>query len=88
MNIKPLKDRVLLKPLEHEPKTEGGLYLPDTAKDDKVHEAEVVAVGESKDSLVKAGQKVLFESFAGTEIKVKGQRYLLVDIKDVLAVVE
>lgn len=88
MNIKPLKDRVLVKPKEAEQKTEGGIYLPDTAKDDKVQEGEVIAVGETKESPLKPGQKVLFESFSGTELKTDGKRYLLLDIKDVLAIVE
>jgi len=88
MNIKPLKDRVLLKPKETEDKTEGGIYLPDTAKDEKIQEGEVVAVGESKDCSLKPGQRVLFESFSGTELKTGGKRYLLLDVKDILAIVE
>lgn len=88
MNIKPLKDRVLIKPKETEQKTEGGIYLPDTAKDDKVHEGEVIAVGESKEVQLKVGQKVLFEGFSGTELKMGGTKYLLLDVKDVLAIVE
>ncbi len=88
MNIKPLKDRVLIKTHEAEQRTEGGIYLPDTAKNDKVQEGEVVAIGETKEVQLKVGQKVLFESFSGTEIKTGGKKYLLLEVKDVLAVIE
>ena len=87
MKVKPLGNRVLLKPVEAEEKTKSGLYIPDSAKERPL-EAEVVAVGEGKDVNAKAGLKVIYESHSGTEVKINGVKHLVVDIKDVLAVVE
>lgn len=88
MNIKPLKDRVLIEPKEAQEKTEGGIYLPDISKDEKVLEGKVVAIGESKDCQLKVGQKVLFEAFSGVELKTGGKKYFLLETKDVLAIIE
>ncbi len=94
--IKPLGDRVLLKVLEAESKTKGGIVLPDTAKE-KPQEGEVVAVGKGKASEagkvvpleVKAGDKVLFAKYSGTEVTTKkGEEYLIVKEEDILAIVE
>ena len=94
MNIKPLGNRVLLKPIETEEKTKSGLYIPESAKE-KPQEAVVIAVGdgETKDGKkvpinLKVGEKVIYESFGGTEIKVDGKKHILMDVKDILAVVE
>jgi chaperonin GroES len=88
MKIRPLGNRVLLKPVEAEEKTKAGLYIPDSAKEKPLH-AEVVAVGDGKDILhVKPGDKVIYESFGGSEIKIDGVKYILMDIKDILAIIE
>jgi chaperonin GroES len=93
--IKPLGDRVLVKRLEAEEKTAGGIVLPDTAKE-KPKQGKVIAVGEGRTLesgeiapvQVKKGNVVLFGSFAGTEVKVDGEEYLLMPESDILAVIE
>ncbi|GAC1357901.1 MAG: co-chaperone GroES [Herpetosiphon sp.] len=93
--IRPLADRVVIKPQEREEKTKGGLFLPDTASKEKPQEGTIVAVGEGKlddhgmrvPVSVKAGDKVLFAKYAGTEIKLDEIDYLILAEKDVLAVV-
>lgn len=88
MNVKPLEDRVLLKPVEvREERTSGGLYLPETSQEGPV-EAEVVAVGTDETIPVKAGDHVLIAKFAGTEVRVNGVQMLLVTKSDLLAIVE
>lgn len=94
MKLKPLNDRVLVKRLEMEEKTAGGLYIPDTAKE-KPSKGEVVAVGPGKTSnegkiipmTVKAGNIVLFNKYAGTEIKLDGVEHLVMREDDILAVI-
>lgn len=94
MNIKPLSDRVVIKPLEAVEKTEGGIYLPDTAKE-KPQQGEIVAVGPGKIAdngqlvkpSVKKGDKVLYGKYSGTEITVEGQEYLFVRESDILAII-
>jgi chaperonin GroES len=93
--IKPLGDRVLIEPLEREEMTSSGIVLPDTAKE-KPQEGTVVSVGSGrvddkgqKHALeVKAGNKVLYGKYAGTEIKIEGKEFLIVSEKDILAVFE
>lgn len=95
MRIKPLNDRILVKRLEAEEKTKGGILLPDTAKE-KPKEGEVVAVGPGKwlesgkrqPIDLKKGDKIIFESYAGTEIKVDGKEYLLMKEDDILGIIE
>jgi chaperonin GroES len=93
--VKPLGERVLLKVLEAESKTKGGIVLPDTAKE-KPQEGEVIAVGKGRISEdgsikpleVKAGDRVLFAKYSGTEVTTKeGQEYLIVKEEDILAIV-
>jgi len=94
MNIKPLADRILIRPEQAEEKTSGGIYLPETANKDKPMRGEVVAVGPGKlDNKgkrvaleVRAGDTVIFSKWAGTEIKVEGDKYLLMKEDDVLAI--
>ena len=94
MNIKPLADRVVIKMLESEETTKSGIVLPGAAKE-KPQMAEVVAVGpggvvdgkEIKMS-VKAGDKVIYTKYAGTEVKMDGEEYILVKQSDILAIVE
>jgi len=95
MNIRPLHDRIIVERLEEETKTAGGLIIPDTAKE-KPQEGKIVAVGKGKKTEdgkvlpldVKAGDKVLFGKYAGTEIKVEGKEYLMMREDDILGVVE
>lgn len=94
--IRPLADRVVIKPAAKEEKTKGGLFLPDTASKEKPQEGTVVAVGEGKldDNgkrvavSVQAGDRVLFAKYAGTEIKLDDEDYLILAEKDILAVVQ
>ncbi len=94
MNIKPLADRVVVRPLEPEEKKQGGIIIPDTAKE-KPQQGEVVAVGPGKvdnngkriPMEVKVGDKVLFGKYAGTEVELDGQEYLIMREADILAVV-
>jgi chaperonin GroES len=93
--IKPLGDRVLIKALEREEKTKSGIVLPDTAKE-KPQEGKVIAVGSGKmlDNgtkvalEVKVGQKVIFSKYAGTEVKLDGEDLMILNERDVLAIVE
>ena len=88
MKVKPLGDRVLIKPKEHETKTPGGIYLPDSAASDLYVEGEVVEVSDSEKSPIKKGDKVLYEASAGTEIKVNEETYRLVHLRDIVAKIE
>jgi chaperonin GroES len=95
MKIRPLGNRVLLRPIEVEEKTKSGIYIPESAKE-KPLQAEVIAVGpgeidengKRKAMDVKVGDKVIFESFGGSEIKIESVKHILMDVKDILAVVE
>jgi len=95
MNLRPLQDRIIVKRMEEEQKTAGGLFIPETAKE-KPQRGEIVAVGNGKKTEdgkvlpldVKVGDKVLFGKYAGTEIKVDGDEYLMMREDDLLAVVE
>ena len=95
MQLKPLADRIVVKVLTQEEKTRGGIVLPDTAKE-KPQEAKVMAVGSGKvlengqklAPEVKAGDRVLFGKYSGTEVKVDGEEYLILSERDILAIVE
>ena len=95
MKVKPLGDRILVQRVEAEERTKGGIVLPDTAKE-KPKEGKVIAVGSGKvlDNgersavAVKAGDRVLFTSYSGTEVKVDGEEYLIMKEDDILAVIE
>jgi len=95
MKIRPLHDRILVKRLEEETKTTGGLFIPDSAKEKPIH-ATVVAVGAGKQDKngklipldVKAGDKVLFSKYSGSEIKVDGVDHLIMREEDILAVLD
>lgn len=96
MNIQPLADRIIVKPLEAEEKTKGGIVLPDTAKE-KPQEGKVVAVGKGKvlengtvQALeIKAGDRVLYGKYSGTEISTKeGEDLLIMREDDILAIVK
>lgn len=93
MKIRPLADKVLIKRLEAESKTKGGIVLPDTAKE-KPRRGKVVSVGDGKllesgqrgEFQVKKGDVVLFSSYGGTEIKVDGEEFLIMDESDIMAI--
>ncbi len=88
MKIKPLGDRVLVKIEEVEEKTAGGIFIPQTAQE-KTQIAAVVAVGDDKDVItVKVGDKIMYDKYAGTSVKIDGTEHLLLRMADVLAVVE
>ncbi len=95
MNIRPLQDRILVKRIEEEETTEGGIIIPDTAKEKPI-EGKVVAVGKGKVSEdgkvrpldVKKGDRILFGKYAGTEVKIEGEEHLIMREDDVLGVIE
>jgi len=87
MEIKPLGERVVVKPEKEEKKTKGGIYLPDTASKEKPQKGEVIAVGPDFKG-VKKGDKVIFAKYGGTEIKMDEEDYLILSTDDVLAVVK
>jgi len=95
MNIRPLADKVLVERVEAEAMTAGGIVLPDAAKE-KPQRGKIVNVGEGRllddgtrrEVQVKKGDLVLFTSYAGTEIKVDGNEYLIMDESDIMAVIE
>ena len=95
MKIRPLHDRLIVKRLEEEEKTKGGIIIPDTAKEKPI-EGKVIAVGEGriqKDGKkipmeVKKGDGILFAKYAGTEVKINGEEHLMMREDDVLAIVE
>jgi len=87
MRIKPLGDRALIKPITEEKRTEGGLVLPDTSKE-KPQKAEVIAIGKLEDFDLNVGDRVIFSKYAGTEIKIDGEDYILIDSGDILGLIE
>lgn len=90
MTIKPLADRVLVKQAAAETKTAGGLIIPETAQE-KTQQAEVVSVGpgtEKEKIAVKPGDKILYDKYAGTTIKMDGEDYLILKNCDIIAIVE
>ena len=95
MKIRPLQDRVLVKRLEEEEKTKGGIIIPDTAKE-KPQEGKVIAVGKGKVTEegkvippdVKAGDRILFGKYSGTEVKIEGEEHLIMREEDILGILE
>ena len=95
MKVRPLHDRVIVKRVEEESKTKGGIIIPDTAKEKPV-EGEIVAVGNGKilengkvqPLAVKAGDRILFGKYAGTDIKIDGEERLIMREDDIIAIVE
>ena len=93
--IRPLQDRIIVKRVEEEEKTKGGIIIPDTAKEKPI-EGKVIAVGNGKVQEdgkvrpldVKAGDRILFSKYAGTEIKIDGEEHLIMREDDILGVIE
>lgn len=86
-NVKPLGENVLIHPEKPEQKTSAGIYLPDTASQERSQIGKVMAIGESDKIKIKTGQKVVFKRYGGEEIKIDGEEYLVANYKDILAVV-
>jgi len=95
MKLRPLQDRILVKRVEEETKTKGGIIIPDTAKE-KPAEGKVVAIGNGKMGddgkripvSVKEGDRVLFGKYSGTEVKVEGEEYVIMREDDILGIIE
>ena len=95
MKVRPLHDRLIVKRLEEEEKTKGGIIIPDTAKEKPI-EGKVIAAGKGKikeDGIkipmeVKKGDRILFAKYAGTEVKIDGEEHLIMKEDDVLAIIE
>lgn len=95
MNIQPLFDNVLIKPVEAESKTAGGIILPDTINKEKPQVGIIMAIGEGKigpkgdkhPMVVKVGQKVMYKKWGGNDVKVEGQEWMLVSQEDILAII-
>ena len=95
MKVVPLGDRILVERLEAEGKTKGGIVIPDTAKE-KPKEGKVISVGKGKINedgktiplSVKEGDRILFSSYAGTDIKIEGEEYIIMREEDVLGIIE
>jgi len=95
LKIKPLKDRVLIQPVKEAPKTKGGIFIPDSAKE-KPQEAIVVEVGpggltdDGKKIVmdVKKGDRVVYETYGGTEIDIDGEKHLIVKMEQLIAVIK
>ena len=95
MKIRPLQDRIIVKRIAEEEKTKGGIIIPDTAKEKPI-EGKVIAVGNGKvleDGKVrpldvKAGDRILFTKYAGTEVKIDGEEHLIMREEDILGVIE
>ena len=88
MKVRPLADRVLVKVDKVETKTASGIIIPDTAQE-KTQTAVVVAVGDDQEKIkVSVGQKVMHDKYAGTQIKIDGEEYLILKAGDIVAVIE
>ncbi len=88
MKIKPLADRVLIKIEEAETKTASGLFIPQTAQE-KTQQGVVITIGDDTDIItVKEGDKVMYDKYAGTPVKIDGQDHLILQMQDIIAIVE
>ncbi len=95
MKMRPLQDRVIVKRIEEEEKTKGGIIIPDTAKE-KPQEGKVIAVGKGKVTEggklipldVKVGDRILFGKYSGTEVKIEGEEHLIMREEDILGIIE
>jgi chaperonin GroES len=88
MKVKPLADRVIVRLEKSETKSAGGIIIPDTAQE-KTQQGVVVNVGDDKDLIkVSPGQKILYDKYAGTQIKIDGEEHLILKMQDILAIIE
>ncbi len=96
MKIQPISDHIVIKPISKEQKTESGILIPDTAKEEKPEQGKVVAVGpgkvlssgERKPMEVEKGDQVIFTKYGPSQVKLKGQKYLIASSSDILAVLK
>ena len=88
IDVKPLGENILIHPEKPEQKTSAGIYLPDTASQERSQIGKVMAIGESDKIKIKTGQKVVFKRYGGEEIKIEGEEYLIANYKDILAVIK
>jgi chaperonin GroES len=86
--VTPLGDNVLVKPITPETKTASGIYIPETASNEKSQQGEVIAVGDSDKITVKKGQIVMFKKYGGEEIKIDNEEYVMVKFPEIIAIVE
>lgn len=84
MKLRPINGRILVRPFETKDKTSGGIYLPDTAKE-KLQEGEVIAIAKDATDEVAVGDHVIYKEFAGVEVKIEGEDYILLTEDDLLA---
>lgn len=87
MKLKPIGNRVVIRPKKAENKTKSGIYIPETAQE-KNQEGEIVALGTEKEFPVKVGDYVLFEKYSGNEMTVGEEKYLIMETKDIIALIE
>jgi chaperonin GroES len=88
MKVKPLADRVMVKMEKNEAKTAGGIIIPDTAQE-KTQQGVVVEIGDDNEVIkVKPGQRVMYDKYAGTQIKIDGEDHLILKMADIIAIVE
>jgi chaperonin GroES len=96
MQIKPIRDHILIEPIKEEEKTKAGIFLPDTVSKEKSEQGKVIAIGQGKKTddgkiiplSIKPGDTVLFSKYGPTEIKVDGKEYLIATESDILAIIE
>jgi chaperonin GroES len=90
MKIKPIGERVLIRPRKKEEKTAGGIYIPDSAKEER-KEGEVVAAGQYKDGKdlpLKPGDKIIYGGYSSEDIEINGEKHIFIEFKDILAKIE
>ena len=87
ITVKPLGENVLIQPEKADKKTDSGIYLPESTSEERPQQGKVVEIGESKEIRVKKNQRVIFNRYSGTEVKIEGEEFLIVKNEDVLAVI-
>jgi chaperonin GroES len=88
VSVKPLGENVLIKPEKADKKTKSGIFLPENTSEERPQEGKVIEVGDSDKIKVKKNQKVIFNRYSTTEVKIEGEIYLIVKNEDILAVIE
>ena len=88
ITVKPLGENVLVKPEKADKKTKSGIYLPENASEERPQEGKVIAIGDSEKIKVKKNQRVIYNRYSGTEVKIDNEGYLIVKNNEILAVIE
>ena len=86
--VMPLGKNVLIQPEKADKKTDSGIYIPESASEEKPQQGRVMEIGDSKEIKVKKNQKVIYKRYSGSEIKIDGEDYLIVENEDILAVIK